>query len=157
MTSTAQKSAASDNTKQAQAVWQGMSFRKRAKPGTKGTGDYYRIVVRPKEQFSSFRTQDIGRPGGLQRLAGKRTSGSWATQAWLVSKDSAHVEGKRLIADNKDVRDLIRQLGSQPTLEKGDIFTAKDRPNIAEKDKPTTAQKHAQEENIKKAQAARRQ
>jgi hypothetical protein len=157
MTSTAQKSAARDNTKQAQAVWQGMSFRKHAKPGAKGTGDYYRIVVRPKEQFSSFRTQDIGRPGGLQRLAGKRTSGSWATQAWLVSKDSAHVEGKRLVADNKDVRDLIRQLGSQPTLEKGDIFTAKDRPNIAEKDKPTTAQKHAQEENIKKAQAARRQ
>lgn len=166
MATTAQQEAARKNIKKAQAVWQKMSFhqrtlaqpegRKRAKPGTKGKGDYFRIVVRPKEQFTNFRTQDVGKPGGLQRLAGRRSSGSWATQAWLVNKGSAHVEGKHLIADNKDVEDLIQRLGSQPILERGDIFTAKDRPNVAEKDKPTLAMKKAQQENIKRAQAARR-
>jgi hypothetical protein len=157
MASSAQKEAARENVPHAQAVWKGMSFHKRAvtqseglnraKPDIKGRSHYYRIVVRPKEQFTSFRTQDIGNPGGLQRLAGRRSSGSWATQAWLVNKDSAHVEGKKLIADNKDVQDLIRQLGSQPILEKGDIFTAKDRPNVAEKDKSTPAMNRAQQEN----------
>ena len=73
-----------------------------------------------------------------------------------MSKDSAHIEGRRLVADNKDVGDLLKRLGSHPVLEHGDIFTAKDRPNIAERDKPTPAMKRAQQANIKKAHAARR-
>jgi hypothetical protein len=91
--------AAKKNIKKAQAAWKAMTSRqhslaqpegrKRAKPGTKGTGDFFRIVVRPKEEFTSFRNQDVGDPGHLQRLAGRR-SGSWATQAWLVSKKDAH-------------------------------------------------------------------
>ena len=111
---------------------------KRAQPGAEGGGNYYRIIVRPKEQFMSFRTQYIGDQGRLKRLAGRRSSGSWATQAWLINKTSAHVENKKLIADSKDVADLIRQLGSQPILEKGDIFITKEQPNIVEKHNSTT-------------------
>jgi hypothetical protein len=119
--------------KKDQSIQQGMSFHQHARKGAKDDNTYYRIVVRPKEQFSSFRTQDVGQPGGLLRLAGRQTSGTWATQAWLVSKGSAHVEGKQLIADKKDVQDLIRQLGSQPTLEKGDIFAVKGKVSSTEK------------------------
>lgn len=39
---------------------------------------------------------------------------------------------------------------------KGDVFEAKDRPNIPERKKPTAAQTKARLENIKKAQEARR-
>lgn len=164
-TSVKQREAARQNIKKAQATWRNMSSRQhslaqpegraRAKPGTKGGGDFYRIIVRPKEQFVTFRNQDVGEPGGLQRVAGKRSSGSWSTQAWLISKDFAHIEDNKLVADRKDAKDLLKKLGSQPKHEKGDIFTAKDRPNVPEEDKPTAAQKRAQQENIKKAQAAR--
>jgi hypothetical protein len=163
--STKQREAARQNIKKAQAKWRSMSARQhslaqpegraRAKPGTKGGGDYYRVVVRPKEQFVSFRNQDVGEPGGLQRIAGKRSSGSWGTQAWLISKDFAHIEGNTLVPDHQDAKELLEKLGSNPKHEKGDVFSAKDRPNVPEKAKPTAAQKRAQSENIKKAQAAR--
>lgn len=161
-----QRKAAQQNIKKAQTVWKNMTprqhtlaqpeGRRRAKPGTTGEGDYYRIVVRPKDQFTSFRNQDVGEPGGLQRLAGHRSSGSWDTHAWLIHKDHAHIEGETLVADSDDAKDLLETLGSTPKHEKGDIFTAKDRPNVPEKEKPTQAQQRAQTENIKKAQAARR-
>jgi len=104
----------------------------------------------------TFRTQDVGDQGHIERLAGKRESGSWDTQAWLVSKEDAHLEGDKLVPDTEDARDLLAKLGSEPTHVKGDIFKAKDRRNVPEREKPTTAQQRAGTENIKKAQAARR-
>lgn len=129
---------------------------KRKKPGTGGEGEFYRVEVRPKGEFVTFRYDDVGeKHGDLERLAGKRTSGSWDTQAWLINKHSAHIEGETLVPDTNDVRELLETLGSKPKYVKGDVFTAKDRPNIPEKDKPTKAQKRAREENIEKAQQAR--
>ena len=166
MTTTVQHKAATQNIKKAQDTWKGMTHRqhalaqpegrRRARPGTMGGGEYYHIVVRPKSAFVTFRYQDVGEKGHLQRLAGKRSSGSWSTQAWLISKNDAHVSGNVLVADSKDARDLLMQLGSEPKHEKGDVFTAKDRRNIPEREKPTRAQRTARLENIKKAQAARR-
>ena len=160
-----QREAARRNIKKAQAAWQSMSHtqharaqpqgRGRKKPGTGGGGEFYRIVVRPKEEFVTFRTQDVGKPGGIERLAGKRQSGSWATQAWLVSKQDAHVEGDKLVPDTADVRKLFADLGSEPVHVKGDVFEAKDRTNVPEREKPTEAQQRARTENIRKAQAAR--
>lgn len=165
MATTKQRAAARKNIKKAQEKWQSMSSRqhslaqpegrKRAKPGTKGEGEYLRIVVRPKEKFVTFRYHDVGKPGSLQRLSGKRSSGSWSTQAWLISKEEAHIENNELVADSKAAKDLLKQLSSKPVYEKGDIFTAKDRRNVPESEKPTAAQKRARAENIKKAQAAR--
>jgi hypothetical protein len=161
-----QRAAAKQNIKKAQAKWQGMTPRQhslaqpegrgRAKPGAGGEGDYYRIIVRPKEEFTTFRYHDVGKTGGLERLSGKRSSGSWSTQAWLISKDMAHIENDKLIADHQDAKDLLETLGSEPVHQKADIFTAKDRRNVPEREKPTAAQKKAWSANIKKAQAARR-
>ncbi len=160
-----QKTAARKNIQKAQQRWKSVSSRQhsvaqpegrvRAKPGTRGGGEYYRIVVRPKEEFTTFRYHDIGQRGHLQRLAGKRGSGSWDTQSWLISKADAHVAGNTLVADSADARDLLEKLGSKPRLVKGDVFKAKDRPNVPERLKPTPAQQRARQENIKKAQAAR--
>lgn len=166
MTTDKQKEAAKENIKKAQRRWQEMTpreralaqpeGRKRAKPGTKGEGDYFRIVVRSKEEFTTFRYHDVGEKGHILRLAGKRSSGSWDTQAWLISKDDAHIEGDTLVADNDDARKVIEALGSKPKHVKGDVFEAKDRPNVPESKKPTEAQQRARLENIKKAQQARR-
>lgn len=159
-----QKAAAKENIKKAQQKWQEMTprerakaqpeGRKRAKPGTTGEGDYFRIDVRAKYDFVTFRYQDVGEPGHILRLAGKRSSGSWDTQAWLIAKTDAHIEGNNLVADTEDVRNLIESLGSVPSHILGDVFEAKDRPNVPEKSKPTEAQAKARLANIKKAQQA---
>lgn len=56
--------------------------RTRKKPGSGGQGDYYHVEVRDRGDFETFRTQDVGEAGHLQRVAGKRSSGSWATVKW---------------------------------------------------------------------------
>lgn len=166
MTTEKQKKAAKKNIKKAQEKWQSMSSRQRslaqpegrsrAKPGRKGEGDFYHIGVRPKEQFETFRTHDIGDRGHIERVAGKRSSGSWDTVKWLISKDDAEVKNKKLVAKTDDVEELLKKLGSSPKHIKGDFFEAKPRKNVPKKDKPTQAQKKARQENIKKAQQARR-
>lgn len=127
-----------------------MSEKHRAEPGSSGEGDFYHIVVRPKSLFTTFRSQDVGAVGGLERVAGQRPNGHWATQAWLIQKKDAHVTNGQLVADNEAAQNLLDSLGSKPVHKKGDIFTAKDRPNIPEKDKPTLAQRRAWEGNKKK-------
>jgi hypothetical protein len=165
MATTKQRQAAKKNIKKAQSRWRSMSSRQHAssqpegrdrkRPGA-GGGSFYRVEVRPKEEFITFRTQDVGGKGHIERVAGKRESGSWATVAWLIGKEDAHVSGRKLIADSADARQLLKKLGSEPVLRSGDRFEAKDRPNVPERAKPTAAQKRARSANIKKAQAARR-
>lgn len=166
MTTEKQRTAAKTNIRKAQAAWQAMSPRQHAiaqpegrarkKPGTSGEGNYYHVGVRPKRDFVTFRTQDVGEAGHIQRVAGKRSSGSWDTVKWLISKEDAHIEHEELVPDSDEARKILAELGSQPVHLKGDVFEAKPKPNVAEKDKPTPAQKRARSENIKKAQAARR-
>jgi hypothetical protein len=129
----------------------------RKKPGSGGQGNYYHVEVRDGDGFETFRTQDVGDPGHIQRVGGKRPSGSWTTVKWLISKEDAHVENGKLVGDTKDAKDLIKKLGSQPVQVSGDRFKAKDRRNVPEKSKPTVAQTGARRQNIKKAQAAHQQ
>jgi hypothetical protein len=127
----------------------------RKSPGSTGQGDYYHVEVRPRSDFVSFRTQDVGDPGHIQRVAGKRESGSWATVKWLIGKEDAHVSGDSLVGDTREARDVIKKLGSKPVHKTGDQFEAKPRRNVPEASKPTSAQKKSRSQNIKKAQAAR--
>lgn len=165
MTTQKQQQAAKRNVRKAQTAWKSMSRRQhslaqpegrqRQKPATVGKGDYFHIAVRSKKDFVTFRTQDVGRTGHIQRVAGKRQSGSWDTVKWLIGKDDAHIDGEKLIPDTAAAKKVIKTLGSRPVHVKGDLFEAKPRPNIPEADKPTLAQRRAQQANIKKAQAAR--
>ena len=129
--------------------------KRRRTPGSGGEGDYYHVEVRSSDDFVTFRTQDVGDAGHVQRVAGKRETGSWATVKWLLAKEDAHVSGDTLVGDTKDARDVIKKLGSKPVKKKGDIFEAKPRRNVRESAKPSSAQKKAQSRNIKKAQSAR--
>ncbi|OGZ10571.1 MAG: hypothetical protein A3D65_05795 [Candidatus Lloydbacteria bacterium RIFCSPHIGHO2_02_FULL_50_13] len=153
------------NIKKAQKAWKGVSHRQRAlvqpegrarkKPGMGGAGRFYHIEVRPKSEFISFRNQDVGHKGGLERLAGRRSSGSWDTVTWLVGKDLAHVEKNgQLIIDDPKARTMLKQIRGNIFHKKGDIFHAHPRSNVPESAKPTMAMRRAERINIKKAQTA---
>lgn len=161
-----QKSTAKRNIKKAQARWKSMTKRQhslaqpqgrsRAKPGTTGKGRFYRIEVRPKSEFVTFRVQDVGKKGGLERLAGKRSSGSWDTVTWLVEKKDAHVKSGHLMIIGQKARTVLKNIRGHITHIKGDVFKALPRRNVPEASKPTPAMRRAERRNIKKAQAARR-
>jgi hypothetical protein len=127
---------------------------KRAKPGSRGGGRFFHIEVRPSSQFVRFRVQDVGAPGGVERVAGRRATGSWDTAKWLVEKTHAHVEDGRLVPDSTEAEQLFASLGAAPVHVKGDRFHAEPRRDIPESEKPTAAMRRAQLANIRKAQAA---
>jgi hypothetical protein len=129
---------------------------RRAKPGARGAGGFFHIQVRQRTDFVSFRNQDVGKRGGIERIAGRRANGCWDTQKWLIGKSEAHRAGKRLEADTAAARKVLSQLGSTPRHLGGDRFIAKPRRKIPESEKPTPAMRRAQAANIKKAQAALR-
>ena len=128
---------------------------KRQKPGSGGSGKYYHIELRDGSDFETFRTQDVGDPGHLQRVGGKRAGGGWSTVKWLISKEDAHVEDGKLVGDTQEAKDLIKKLHSRPVQIRGDRFQSKPRRNVPERSKPTAAQQRARRKNIKKAQSAR--
>lgn len=115
----------------------------RAELGTKGSGRYIRIIVRPKWKFVDFRYHDVGEPGHIQRLAGMRKNGRWATHVWLIEKTDVRVEKGKIIPKSEDVRNLLSTLATAPVQIKGDLFKAKDRKNVPERLKPTEAMMRA--------------
>jgi hypothetical protein len=163
---TKRKSAARKAIRKAQAVWRRMSSRARARaqpqgrgraqPGARAGGAFFHIEVRPRREFKTFRTQDVGKKGGIERVAGKRASGSWDTQKWLIGKEHAHRAGRRLVADTAAARRILKTLGAPPSHVAGDRFKAKDRPDVPERAKPTPAMRRARARNIRKARASRR-
>lgn len=130
--------------------------RKRGKPGSRSGGRFFHIEVRPAREFVRFRVQDVGAPGGVERLAGQRPTGSWDTQKWLIEKTHAHIENGKLVADSLEAEKLLANLSSVPVHVGGDRFKAKPRRNIPEAEKPTPAMRRAQMQNIRKARAAKR-
>jgi hypothetical protein len=161
-----QSAAATKNIKKAQAAWKRMTKRQRTlaqpqgrgrkKPGTTGKGKFYRIEVRPKGDFTTFRVQDVGEKGGLERLAGRRSSGSWDTVSWLISKEDAKVVKGRLVIMDPKARSVLKSLSGRIVHVKGDIFKAHPVKNIPEAAKPTPAMRRARKANIAKAQKVRR-
>ena len=85
--------------------------------------------MRPRTEFVIFRNQDVGRRGGIERVAGRRANGSWDTQKWLIGKSEAHRAGKQLAPDTAAARKVLKQLGSTPRHLGGDRFIARPRRN----------------------------
>jgi hypothetical protein len=128
--------------------------RARKRPGTGGAGKFFRIEVRPGARFARYRVQNLGRPGHTKRLAGQTAGGSWATKSWLVAKSDAHKKGRTLVIDDARTKSAIAKGTRGPIRHfKGDIFRAKPRRDVPEREKPTPAMRRAQRRNIKKAQA----
>lgn len=105
----------------------------RAKPGTKGGGRFFHIELRPSGQFVSFRVQDVGGPGGVERVAGRHADGSWDTAKWLIEKTHAHLADGKLVADSLEAEKLLESLGAAPVHIGGDRFRAKPRTAVRAK------------------------
>jgi len=125
---------------------------KRAKPGSSSHGKFFHVELRPPRDFVRFRVQDVGAPGGVERVAGMRADGSWETQKWLIQKTHAHLESDRLVPDTAEAKTLLSSLGSTPRHLEGDRFSAEPR----ESEKPIPAMRGGQVRNVMKAQGALR-
>jgi len=125
--------------------------RGRAEPGARGGGRFFRIEVAPGRRFIAFRYHDVGKKGGVERIAGQRPDRTWATAGWLIGKDLAHVERGRLVPDTVAARKVLSTLGVTPRHVRGDRFQAKDRPNVPERTKRKATMRRAQQRNIRKA------
>jgi|GEM_PF-4803962 len=68
--------------------------------------DYYRIKVRPKNQFSTFRIEHLTENDSIE-ITGKLADGSWGTQQWLINKGDVRIENGRLVADDDRIQDAI--------------------------------------------------
>jgi len=97
----------------------------RTKPGRKGEGDYFHVVVRDKNQFEKFRTQDVGHNGHSLRVAGQRPNGNWQTVKWLIAKSDATIVNGYLHGTRDKTRKLLSQFHYVPRHVTGDIFRTK--------------------------------
>lgn len=129
--------------------------RRRAKAAAKPRG-FYHIEVQPKEAFVEFKSQDIGRDGGIERIAGKRAGGSWSTQEWVIAKNQAHVERGTLVGDTVDARRVLTMLGSEPRHIKADRFTIHGHTGMPADIAPTPAPRRAGLGNVQALQKGRK-
>lgn len=90
-------------------------------------GKYYRIEVRPREEFDLFRVRDMDKKGHLECLLGKREKGSrFCPVAWLVLKEDAHLSHNgRLVIDRPETRSVLKQITTPIVHDEGDFFHAK--------------------------------
>jgi hypothetical protein len=85
-------------------------------------GSYYRIIVRPREDFKSFKSETPTINNTIQQINGKNAEGQWSTQSWLIHKDGAHIDSGKLVPDNKAVRRLLQVLDGHVVHIKDDVF-----------------------------------
>jgi len=85
---------------------------------------FYEIQVRPKRGFVRFKTYS-GSPGHLERLVGKRSTGTWDTVAWLVAKEDAHITGGQLVIDEQKARSVLQKLVGPIVHQEGDTCIAR--------------------------------
>ena len=121
----------------------------RAEPSARGGGRFFRIEVAPGRRFIAFRYHDVGKKGGVERIAGQRADRTWDTAGWLISKDLAHVERGRLVPDTADARKVLSALGVTPHHVVGDRFQAKVRREPARGTKLKPARRRAKQRNIR--------
>ncbi len=131
------------------------SARRRATASAKPRG-FFHIEVQPKEAFVEFKTQGIGRDGGIERIAGKRAGGAWSTQEWVIAKDQAHVERGTLIGDTIDARRVLTMLGAEPRRIKADRFSIHGHTGMPADVSPTLAPRRAGLTNVRAPQKWRK-
>jgi hypothetical protein len=131
------------------------SAARRRKPVASPRG-FFHIEVQPREAFMEFKTQAIGRDGGIERVAGKRAGGSWSTQEWLIAKDQAHVERGLLIGDTVDARRVLTMLGVEPRHIKADRFTIHGHTGMPADVSTSLAPRHAGLTNVQASQKGRK-
>ncbi|MDQ8037850.1 MAG: hypothetical protein REI12_10530 [Pedobacter sp.] len=95
-----------------------------AKAAPRSVG-FFHVQLRDSAQFKNFRTEQLDKQGRIQRIAGQRAnSTAWADQELRISKDCAHIENHRLVADTDEARSYLGRLGAVEHVS-GDVFRAR--------------------------------
>ena len=85
---------------------------------------FFQVQLRDRKQFSNFRTEKLDTQGRIQRIAGQRSgSSAWTDQELQISKECAHIENHRLIADTDEARRYLGHVGPVEHVG-GDLFRA---------------------------------
>lgn len=102
----------------------------RKEPGSTGEGQYFHIIVRPKEELTLFNTRDVGRPGHSLLVLGKSKEGKWLTHKWLINKNDAYInpEGK-LQSDDFKVQRILDYCDGCLVHKEKDIFEVRSHPS----------------------------
>ncbi len=98
---------------------------KRKAPGETGQGRFFHISILPKRRFFKFRTHDVGKKGGIERVAGHSRKTGWKTQKWIVDKDMAIERGGYLLPVSIFSVELFKTFPKRPKRVKGDIYTVR--------------------------------
>ncbi len=100
-----------------------MTATHRKEPGSTGEGEYFHLIVRPKDEFVFFHTRDVGRQGHSQLVLGKTKDGKWGTHKWLISKKDAYIttDGD-LKSDDFKVQRIIDYCNGNLVHREKDIF-----------------------------------
>ena len=142
-----QCAAARRNIKKSQVMWQSMTPRQhsRANPRTRAdeTRRHRRRRVLSHHRAAEGAVRDL--PHSRCRRTETHSASGRQMCKWVVGHADvageqgrhAHREGRRLVPDTKDAKNLFAKLSTSPKHVKGDIFEAKDRLNVPEREKPT--------------------
>ena len=99
----------------------------------KNQAGFYYIEIRLTAKYKTFRTQRAGEKDGIERVGGQRADGVWETVKWLVSREMAHVENGKLVADHSHAKELFDRLDAEPKFIEGNRFKAQERVGNIEK------------------------
>lgn len=89
------------------------------------TAGFFQVQLRDRAQFSNFRTEQLDKQGRIQRIAGQKShSTAWTDQELRISKECAHIENHRLVADTEEARGFLSRLGPVEHVS-GDVFRAR--------------------------------
>lgn len=88
-------------------------------------GQYYRIVVRPRDSFTAFKSEPMSDDGMLQQIHGRLPNKKWTTHAWLVDQKGANKKGSTLVGTTASVTHLFRVLNKKITHVEDDIYKLK--------------------------------
>lgn len=119
---------------------------------------FFQVQLRERTQFKNFRTDQLDKQGRIQRIAGQRAnSTAWSDQELRISKDCAHIENHRLVADTDEARSYLSRLGPVEHVS-GDVFSARQADEKYESQaRPSQKEMAQQQADQKSSQPAQQQ
>ena len=88
-------------------------------------GQYFIIIIRPRDEFVKFKSDPVSGEGMLQQIHGQNSKKQWSTQSWLISKEGATVNKGKLVSTSHHVSKLLRAIGGKITKLSDDTFLVK--------------------------------
>lgn len=90
-----------------------------------GEGKFFYIEILHSQEYKRFRIQNVSEKTGIERVRGQRANGLWETIKWIISKEIAHAEDGKLVADSEEAQELFDKIGIVPQHIEGNRYGIK--------------------------------